>query len=63
MPKHPLFFLEGLIQSLSPQLQKYIFGDESHLVSYKDDTELIDEDEDAKLERQTIYNLDKKLYG
>ena len=63
MPKHPLFFLEGVIQSLSPQLHKYIFGDESHLVSYKDDTELIDEDEDAKLERQTIYNLDKKLYG
>ena len=51
MPKHPLFFLEGLILKLNPKLHKYIFGDESHLVTYKDETELIDEDEDAKLER------------
>jgi hypothetical protein len=32
-------------------LHKYIFGDESHLATYKDETELIDEDEDAKFER------------
>lgn len=51
MPKHPLFFLESLFLKFTPKLHKYIFGDESHLVTYKDETELIDEDEDAKLER------------
>ena len=39
------------ILKISPSAHKLIFGDESDLIAFKDDSELIDEDEDAKNER------------
>lgn len=51
VPKHPLFLLESYIFKISPSSHKLIFGDESDLIAFKDDTELIDEDDDAKNER------------
>jgi hypothetical protein len=46
-----------LITKISPDLQKYIFGDEEHLQAYKDDNELLDEDEDCKAERKNVYAI------
>lgn len=51
VPKHPLFLIESYIMKISPSAHKLIFGDESDLIAFKDETELIDEDEDAKNER------------
>jgi len=42
---------ESYILKISPSTHKLIFGDESDLIAFKDETELIDEDEDAKNER------------
>jgi len=50
--KHPLFFAEKLIRSVSPSLHKSIFGEEDFLLkAYRDDNELVQEDVDAKAER------------
>lgn len=62
VPRHPLFPLEGLIKRISPDLYKRIFGDDSHLVAYKDDDELLDEDEDAKAERKAVHAMSKSQY-
>ena len=52
MPKHPLFFLDGSIKSVSPKLHAYIFGDEKELINYKETNkdELMDEDSDVDQE-------------
>ena len=49
VPKHPLYFLEHYIKSLSPSLHFKIFGDESELINYKETNkdELMDEDSDV----------------
>jgi len=60
--KHPLFFMEKLIQRNSPYLHSLIFSDESHLVSFKDDNELNEEDMDAKAEREKVYALQRSQY-
>ena len=39
-----------------------IYTDEGHLVSFKDDLELVDEDADAKQERKEIYALPREDY-
>jgi len=57
-----LFFVEGYVKKFSPKLHKDIFGDDSHLVAYKDDNELVEEDSDAKTERDTIYKLKPSDY-
>lgn len=57
MPKHPLFFIEKYVKKISPDLHKQIYGDDSHLISFRDDNELLDEDADAKGERDIIYKL------
>jgi hypothetical protein len=44
VPKHPLFFVENLIRKYSPALHLWIFGDNSHLESFKDESELKGED-------------------
>lgn len=62
IPRHPLFPIEKLICSVSPSLHKKIFGDENALVGFKDETELVDEDQDAKEERDIVYKLKKSDY-
>ena len=49
VPKHPLYFLDHYIKSLSPSLHFKIFGDESELINYKETNkdELMDEDSDV----------------
>lgn len=54
VPKHPLFFCENLIKILSPKLHGALFVDESKLATYKDDGELLNEDDDCKAERKFI---------
>ena len=44
VPKHPLFFLEGIIKQYFPEKHSVIFLDESHLANYFDETEVILED-------------------
>ena len=51
VPKHPLFFVEGFILRNFPKLHPKIFDDEADLKSFKDDSELGLEDNDAKEER------------
>lgn len=55
VPKHPLFFAESFIVKYFPKLHPKIFGDNSDLIAYKDDSELQDEDDDVKEERGIIY--------
>mmetsp|Transcript_5690 Transcript_5690/g.9778 ORF Transcript_5690/g.9778 Transcript_5690/m.9778 type:complete len:216 (+) Transcript_5690:1429-2076(+) len=55
--RHPLFFMEDLVKSQAPQLHKLVFGDESHLAEFRDETELIEEDGDAKNERDEVRKL------
>lgn len=40
IPKHPLFFMEQFIVTYFPGLHPKIFGDDSHLIAFKDDSEL-----------------------
>ena len=54
VPRHPLFFLETRIKSWSPSLHDAIFGDEQNLKAFKDDSELYQEDPDAKQERLEV---------
>jgi ABC-type glutathione transport system ATPase component len=58
VPKHPLYLLEPFIINYFPSLHPIIFGDNSDLVAYKDDSELQDEDDDVKEERKFVYQLD-----
>ena len=58
VPKHPLFLFEGFIQRNFPSMYKKIFDDQEDLKLFKDDSELGLEDNDAKEERQLIYNMD-----
>ena len=53
--KHPLFFMEDFLKHNMPWLSKHIFSDETLLVAHKDDNELIEEDSDAKAERDKVY--------
>jgi len=62
VPKHPLFFMEGFIKRNFPKQHSKLFSDVSHLASYKDDSELIGEDFDAKSERQKVYALNPEQY-
>lgn len=62
IPKHPLFFAESFIVTYFPKLHPKIFGDNSELIAFKDESELQDEDEDVKLERGLIYQMDKSDY-
>ena len=62
VPKHPLFFLESFIVRNFPKLHATIYGDESELVQFKDESELLDEDQDVKQERQLVYGLGKDLF-
>lgn len=62
IPKHPLFFMESFIKLLSKDLHFKIFGDEAALVGFQDSSELIDEDIDAKDERDFIQRLSKDDY-
>jgi len=55
--------MEDLIKSISEDLHKSIFGDDSNLKAYKDDNELADEDQDAKDEREKIRKLTKHDYS
>ena len=48
MPKHPLFFAESFIVKYFPEWHPKIFGDESQLIAFRDDSELLDEDDDVK---------------
>jgi hypothetical protein len=41
IPKHPLFFMEKTIMNYSPDLHKRIFGDDSDLVSFRDEKEIV----------------------
>jgi hypothetical protein len=63
VPRHPLFFIESYIKAISKDVHKFIFGDEEHLASYKDENELADEDEDCKAERKMVYGIKKDLYN
>lgn len=54
--------MEDLIKSISADLHKKVFGDDSDLKAYKDDNELADEDQDAKDEREKIRKLTKSEY-
>jgi hypothetical protein len=51
IPKHPLFFIEPQVKRYLPFLYPLIFTDEASLASFKDESELVDEDPDAKTER------------
>ena len=42
---------------MSKDVHKLIFGDEEHLQAYKDDDELVNEDEDCKAERKNLYKI------
>lgn len=57
--KHPLFFLEGIIERVNPKWHKEIFNDDDrNLVDYDDnDKELRDEDADVRSERQKINQI------
>lgn len=63
VPKHPLFFLESFVVRHFPKLHSTIYGDESELIQFKDETELLDEDQDVKEERTLVYNLSKDLFA
>jgi len=64
VPKHPLFIIEPFIKRNFVSLHERIFGDEeSKLRKFIDESELIDEDQDAKKERDFVGKLDKKTYG
>lgn len=63
MPKHPLFLFEGYIKRNFPSWYPTIFDDQADLKAFKDDRELELEDDDAKEERQMIYNMDKSEYS
>lgn len=62
VPKHPLFFCEGIIKSVSPGLHGMIFVDESKLATFKDDDELLKEDDDCRAERKLIYSIPRENY-
>ena len=47
--------IESLIRSYSPSLHKQMFGDDKHLKIFKDETELLDEDQDVRTERELVY--------
>jgi len=53
VPKHPLFFLEGIIETINPKWHREMFADDDrNLVDYDDDDdELEDEDDDVRAER------------
>lgn len=58
--KHPCFFLEQTFKKYFPWLYQQVFTNQADLVaSICIDSELNDEDEDAKEERQTVYGLKK----
>ena len=62
IPKHPLYFLEGFIKQSSPALYKQIFGDEDAIRTYKDDSELVSEDNDVRTERKAVEKLTRSEY-
>jgi len=62
VPKHPLFFLEPILKKISPKLCSTIFEDLSHLEHFVENNELKDEDQDVRVERQFVHNLDRKEY-
>jgi ABC-type multidrug transport system ATPase subunit len=43
-------------------LHNYIFGDESQLEFFRDETELTDEDQDTRNERNSVYNMKREDY-
>ena len=47
---------------VSKDMHKKIFGDDSELIAYKDDNELVDEDGDVKEERKYILSVNKNSY-
>merc|ERR1719329_1714010 len=62
--QHPLYFLSGPIRRLSPRLHKRVFGGpDAQLASFKDDSELVQEDEDTKRERKDVHALRQKEYA
>ena len=62
MPKHPLFFMEAYVVNNFPSLHTTIYGDESELIAFKDETELHDEDDDVREEREVVYRLDSEKF-
>jgi ABC-type glutathione transport system ATPase component len=63
VPKHPLFFLENTIKTLSSSLHGMIFVDEGKLQAYEDEDELLNEDDDCKAERKLIYKIPRETYN
>ena len=55
--------MEGTIKSISSDLHKSIFGDDSELVAFRDEDELREEDIDSKDERKAVYALNENQYG
>ena len=45
-----------------PSLHTAIYGDESELIAFKDETELHDEDDDVREEREVVYRLDSEKF-
>ena len=41
VPKHPLFFMESFVVNNFPKLHTAIYGDNSSLISFKDESELL----------------------
>ena len=54
VPKHPLFFLESFVVKNFPSLHPIIYGDDSELVSFRDESELLEEDMDVREEREVV---------
>lgn len=50
--------MESFIVNNFPSAHGVIFGDNSELMAFKDDSELQDEDEDVRLERDVVHKLD-----
>ena len=57
-----MFFCEGLIKSVSSSLHGMLFVDEAKLATFKDDGELLKEDDDCKAERKLIYSIPRDTY-
>jgi len=54
--------MENFVKNYLPIIYDLVYTDESHLASFKDEMELVDEDADAKAERNSIYHLARSSY-